>query len=140
MEKNLIDYRYSHKRITQGDGKAMKLSYKIWLDHHGKAFGDGPYELLRRVDKTKSLHQAANQMGMAYSKAWRLIRTLEQRLGFPLLERKVGGPSGGGSRITPRAKELMNLYGRFRKDIKDSMEKIYRKHFGNSKSRHSSFD
>jgi len=139
MEKNLIDYRYSHKRITHGDGKAMKLSYKVWLDHHGKAFGDGPYELLRQVDKMKSLHQAANQMGMAYSKAWHLIRTLEQRLGFPLLERKVGGPSGGGSRITPKAKELMTLYGRFRKDIKDCMEKIYRKHFGNSKSPHSPF-
>jgi len=139
MEKNLIDYRYSHKRITHGDGKAMKLYYKVWLDHHGKAFGDGPYELLRRVDETKSLHQAANQMGMAYSNAWHLIRTLEQRLGFPLLERKVGGPSGGGSRITPKAKELMSLYGRFRKEVNDRMEKIYRKHFGNSKSPHSPF-
>jgi len=135
MEKNLIDYRYSHKRITQGDGKAMKLSYKIWLDHHGKAFGDGPYELLRRVDETKSLHQAANQMGMAYSKAWRLIRILEQRLGFPLLERKVGGPSGGGSRITPKAKELMSLYGRFRKEVNDALEEIYQKHFGSMKGK-----
>lgn len=108
----------------------MKLSYKIWLDHHGKAFGDGPYELLRRVNETKSLHQAANQMGMAYSKAWRLIRTLEHRLGFPLLERKVGGPSGGGSRITPKAKELMSLYGRFRKEVYNALEEIYQKHFG----------
>jgi molybdate transport system regulatory protein len=110
-------------------GRQMKLSYKVWLEHHGKAFGDGPYELLRQVEKTKSLHQAANQMGMAYSKAWHLIRMLEQRLGFPLLERKVGGPSGGGSRITPNAKELMKLYGRFRKDVEEAMEKIYRRHF-----------
>ena len=107
----------------------MKVSYKVWLDHHGKAFGDGPYELLRRVEKTKSLHQAAQQMGMAYSKAWGLIRTLEQRLGFPLLERKAGGDSGGGSRITPKAKELMSEYGRFRKEVGQAMEKIYRRHF-----------
>jgi molybdate transport system regulatory protein len=108
----------------------MKISYKIWLDHHGKAFGDGPYELLRRVDKTKSLHQAANQMGMAYSKAWCLIRTLEQRLGFPLLERKAGGASGGGSRVTPEAKEFMEVYGRFRKEVEKAMERIYTRHFG----------
>ena len=108
----------------------MKLSYKVWLDHHGKAFGDGPYELLRQVRKTKSLHQAANQMGMAYSKAWRLIRILERRLGFPLLERKVGGPSGGGSQITPKAKELMNVYQRFRKEVNDALGEIYQKHFG----------
>jgi molybdate transport system regulatory protein len=129
MEKNLINYRYSHRRIALEHRKAMKISYKIWLDHHGKAFGDGPYELLRRVEKTKSLHQGANQMGMAYSKAWRMIRTLEQRLGFRLLERKAGGASGGGSRITPKAKELMKHYGQFQKDVKDCMERIYRRHF-----------
>ncbi len=116
-----------------------ELSYKIWLDHRGKAFGDGPYELLRRVDKTKSLHQAAHEMGMAYSKAWSLIRTLEQRLGFSLLERKTGGASGGGSRVTPEGKELMRVYGRFRKEVKGCMEAIYRKHFGNSKSPRSLF-
>lgn len=65
----------------------MKVTYKVWLDNNGKAFGDGPYELLKRVEKTGSLHQATNQMGMSYSKAWRLIRALEERLGFTLLER-----------------------------------------------------
>ena len=110
----------------------MKVAYKVWLDKNGKAFGDGPYELLRWVEKTKSLHQAARQMGMAYSKAWRLIQTLEERLGFPILERKAGGKSGGGSQVTPKAKTLMNHYGRFRKDVKDAMERIYRRHFGPS--------
>lgn len=110
----------------------MKLLYKIWLDNHGKAFGDGPYELLKWVEKTKSLHRAAQQMGMAYSKAWRLLGMLEERLGFPLLERKTGGSSGGGSRVTPTAKEFMNRYGRFQKETRDTLEKVYRKHFGSS--------
>jgi molybdate transport system regulatory protein len=107
----------------------MKIGFKVWLDNNGKAFGDGPYELLRRVEKIKSLHQAANQMGMSYSKAWRLIQTLEQRLGFALLERKVGGLSGGGSRVTHQGKELMNHYEGFRKNAEKALEKIYRKHF-----------
>ena len=108
----------------------MKISYKVWLDNNGKAFGDGPYELLKRVKKTKSLHQAAHQMGMSYSKAWRLIRSLEQKLGFTLLERKTGGQSGGGSLITPMAEDLMGHYKQFRKDVKKTLEKIYRRHFG----------
>jgi molybdate transport system regulatory protein len=107
----------------------MKISYKIWLDKDGKAFGDGPYELLRRVEKTRSLHQAAHQMGMAYSKAWRLIRTMEERLGFVLLERKTGGRAGGGSKVTSEGKRLMEHYGRFRKEIEEAMEKIYQRHF-----------
>jgi molybdate transport system regulatory protein len=69
-------------------------------------------------------------MGMSYSKAWRLIRTLEERLGFDLLERKVGGQLGGGSWITPQAKDLMNHYQQFRRDVEKGLNKIYQKHFG----------
>jgi molybdate transport system regulatory protein len=108
----------------------MKVACKIWLDHNGKAFGEGPCELLKRVEKTNSLHEAAHQMDMSYSKAWCLIRTLEERLGFTLLERKVGGVSGGGSQVTPKAKDFMNRYGRFHKDVEEALERIYLKHFG----------
>ncbi len=108
----------------------MKVGYKVWLDNHGKAFGDGPYELLRRVEKLMSLHRAASQMDMSYSKAWRLIQTLEERLGFALLVRKVGGPSGGGSRVTSRGKDLMSHYERFRRDVEKGLARIYDKHFG----------
>jgi molybdate transport system regulatory protein len=107
----------------------VKLLYKIWLDQDGKAFGDGPYELLKRVENTHSLHQAAGQMGMSYSKAWRLIGAMERRLGFSLLERKTGGQSGGGSQITPRAKEFMTRYEQFREEAKRSLEQIFEKHF-----------
>jgi molybdate transport system regulatory protein len=111
----------------------MKIAYKVWLDQKGKAFGDGPYELLKGVEETQSLHRTANQMGMSYSKAWRLIQTMEGRLGFALLERIVGGKSGGGSRITPQAKKLIKHYGRFRKEVKIILNKTYQKHFGSIK-------
>lgn len=107
----------------------MKVAYKVWIDNHGKAFGDGPYELLKRVKKTNSLHQASLQMGMSYSKAWRLIRTLEERLGFPLLSRKAGGHCGGGSLLTSEAKILMEHYEPFRREVKGSIEKTFKRHF-----------
>jgi molybdate transport system regulatory protein len=113
----------------------MKVTYKVWLDNKGKAFGEGPYELLTRVEQAQSLHQAANQMGMAYSKAWTLIRTMEKRLGFTLIERKVGGRSGGGSHLTPKARDLMNHYEGFRKDVDKAIRKIYQRHFGYMKGR-----
>jgi len=107
----------------------MKAAIRLWLDQDGKAFGDGPYELLKRVEATGSLHKAAAQMGMAYSKAWKLLRMIEQRLGFMLLEREVGGRSGGGSRITPRAKELMSSYAVFRKEAQEAVNRIFQKRF-----------
>jgi len=107
----------------------MKIGYKVWLDNNGKAFGDGPYELLKRVEETHSLHRAAKEMGMAYSKAWRLIGAMEKRLGFLLIERKVGGLFGGGSRVTYHGKELMKRYNCFQRDVNASLKKIYRTHF-----------
>ncbi len=107
----------------------MKASLKIWLDQDGKAFGDGPYELLKKVEETGSLHKAAAQMEMAYSKAWKMTRMVEQRLGFTVLEREVGGRLGGGSRITPRAKELMSCYAVFREEVQEAVNRIFQKRF-----------
>lgn len=109
----------------------MKVAFKIWFDNNGKAFGEGPRELLNHVEETNSLHEAASQMGMAYSKAWKLIQTMEKRLGFPLLDKKIGGLSGGGSRVTPEGKEFLRRYERFESDARKVIEKTYRKHFGN---------
>ncbi len=108
----------------------LKVACKIWLDHGGKAFGEGPYELLMRVKKTNSLHEAAHQMGMSYSKAWKLIQMMEKRLGFVLLDKKIGGLSGGGSRVTPEAQEFMKRYEEFEKEAREAVEKVYKKHFG----------
>jgi len=108
----------------------MKVACKIWLDHNGKAFGEGPFELLKRVEKTNSLHEAAHQMDMSYSKAWKLIQSMEKRLGFSLLDKKVGGLSGGGSQVTLKGKELMKRYERFEEDAMRAVEKAYQKHFG----------
>ena len=108
----------------------MKVVCKMWLDNHGKAFGEGPYELLKRVEKTKSLNEAAHQMDMSYSKAWNLIQVLEKRLGFPLLDKQVGGQSGGGSQVTVKGRDLIERYERFEADAIKAVEKVYQKHFG----------
>jgi molybdate transport system regulatory protein len=109
----------------------MKAACKIWLrKKNEKVFGQGPCELLKQVEKTDSLHEAARQIGMSYNKAWRLIRLMEKRLGFPLLEKQVGGQSGGGSQVTPGAKDLIERYERFETDAMKAIEKAYEKHFG----------
>ncbi len=109
----------------------MKPACKIWLyTNQGKAFGQGPYELLRRVETTLSLAQAAKDMRMSYNKAWKLIQLIEAHLGFPLLEKKVGGVAGGGSRVTRRAKDFLDRYERFETDALNAVESAYHRPFG----------
>jgi molybdate transport system regulatory protein len=107
----------------------MKVAYKVWLDNDGKAFGEGPYQLLKRIEQKGSLHQAAIDMKMSYRKAWITLRSIENKLGFHLIYRQVGGASGGGSQITDAGRELMKQYEAFRNDVKEAIETIYRKHF-----------
>lgn len=108
----------------------MRVCYRIWLDKNGKAFGEGPYRLLRGVAETGSLHQAAGRLRMSYRKAWSMLNHIEERLGFPLLERKVGGTAGGGSTITPAGKELMRHYEAFRKEVEQKIQHSFEKHLG----------
>ena len=87
----------------------------IFVDENGdKFFGEGPYQLLLGVERTGSLRCAAMEMGMAYTKAMKLVRHAEAALGFPLTQRTVGGASGGGSCLTPQGKEWMSRYGAYR--------------------------
>jgi molybdate transport system regulatory protein len=108
----------------------MRIAYKVWLDNNGKAFGEGPYRVLKQIEKTGSLHQAAIDLKISYRKAWLIIQIVEKKLGLVFLERKVGGLSGGGSHITPSGKEFLKQYEGFRKEIVEVLENTYQKHFG----------
>jgi len=107
----------------------MEPVCKIWLQGKNKAFGEGPCKLLKNVDELGSLHQAAQDMNMSYSKAWSIIKTAEKELGFSLIERKKGGLGGGGSSLTPKAKTLIALFTKFNQEAQDTLIKLYKKHF-----------
>jgi len=108
----------------------MHLAHKIWLDNGGKAFGEGPYLLLVRVAEMGSLRQAAAELDMSYNKAWHVVREMEGRLGFRLLERRVGGPAGGGSHLTPQARDLVTRWERLVREADADMAELYQRHFG----------
>jgi molybdate transport system regulatory protein len=107
----------------------MKVGYKVWLDNDGKAFGEGPYRLLKLIEKTGSINRAAAEMEMSYRKAWKILKMVEEKLGFELIERKIGGTEGGGSQITKKGGEIMENYGLFREEVKTSMDKLFKKYF-----------
>jgi len=46
----------------------MKLNYKLWLEEEEKIIGNGPCDILRRVERPGSLRKAA-EIKMSYSQA-----------------------------------------------------------------------
>lgn len=109
----------------------MKAVTKItFTDESGeKFFGEGPCRLLRAVEKTGSLRAAAMEMGMAYSKATKLIKQAELNLGFSLTTRYAGGKAGGGSVLTPEGSRWLSQYEAYRDACVRANQALYRQHF-----------
>lgn len=87
------------------------LTVRIFTDR--KCFGPGVAELLRRVREMHSLRAAALSMNMAYSKAWTILRTAQEGLGFKLLHSTTGGKNGGGAVLTAEGEQMLTAYERY---------------------------
>ena len=88
------------------------------LDGEGqRRFGPGVAALLEEVREKRSLRAAAGSMGMAYSKAWRIVRDAEAALGRKLLDSTFGGRNGGGAVLTPEAEALLEAYRALRDEV-----------------------
>ena len=109
----------------------MKAVTRIMLldDNGNKFFGEGPFRLLTLVEQTGSLRAATAAMGMAYTKALKLVRAAEAALGYPLTVRSTGGPDGGGSRLTPEGKEWLRTYAQYRDACIQANERLYLEFF-----------
>ena len=109
----------------------MKPVTRIRLtdDNGQKFFGEGPARLLHGVEETGSLRAAAASMGMAYTKALKILKNAETALGFPLTVRAAGGKNGGGSCLTPQGKELLNRYESYRDACIQANRRLYLEFF-----------
>ena len=88
----------------------LKLTVRLYSDDNQRCFGPGIATLLERVREHRSLRAAALSMEMAYSKAWRIIRTAEDVFGCKLLDSTIGGQHGGGAVLTSEAERLLGVY------------------------------
>ena len=96
---------------TEAMDKKLRPVISIRIFRETKCFGPGVAELLRHVREAHSLRGAAMTMGMAYSKAWTIVKQAERELGFPLLVSVTGGRHGGAAELSPKAERLLAAYG-----------------------------
>ena len=99
----------------------MKIRYKIWLEKDGKViFGKGRDEMFRAILECKSLQAAAKELKMSYRAAWGRLKASEERLGIKLVESDGAKKS---LRLTAEARELLEQYEKFEKDLNDFLQK-----------------
>ena len=111
---------------------AKTLSFKTRLTmradgrndpHHG--FGKGIEMLLLGVDKYGSLNRAAKEMGMAYSKAWNVLRLNESEFGIKFINRN----GAHGSELTPEGRAFLEHYQEMELAAERAAQEVFDKYF-----------
>jgi molybdate transport system regulatory protein len=109
----------------------VRPAHRVWLQDQGlPVFGTGICELLKRVEATGSLRCAASDMGMAYSKAWQIVRRAEEHLGLKLMTRHTGGRGGGYSIVSEQGIWLVDTFSAFSREADTAVAQLFARHFG----------
>lgn len=87
----------------------------------GSLFGRGIASLCLGVRETGSLNAAAKGMGMAYSKAWRIIKDTEATLDLQLLNRD----GAHGSDLTEAGNKLLDTYLAIEEKLQKEAEELF---------------
>lgn len=94
-----------------GDTKGIALDGAIWMTAGGRNLGGkGRIDLLAEVERRGSITGAAKAVRLSYKAAWDAIDTMNTLAGEPLVSTSAGGRGGGGARLTPRGRQLVDHF------------------------------
>jgi molybdate transport system regulatory protein len=91
------------------------VHFRLWLDcPQGIVFGMGRALLLKKIDESGSLNQAAKELGMSYRAAWGKLKNTESVLGFPLCNKCRGRK---GYTLTEKGRKVLNDFAQWQTDV-----------------------
>ena len=99
------------------------LAIRIFADE--KCFGPGIAVLLQKVQELHSLRAAAMSIGMAYSKAWKIINAIEKEFDVRLIDRE----GAHGSHLTEEARTLIQRYHEALDAADAAAQTVFRKYY-----------
>ncbi|OIB55965.1 molybdenum-dependent transcriptional regulator [Natrialba sp. SSL1] len=73
-------------------------------------------EMLAAIDDHGSMHAAADALGRSYARLQRRVVALEDAVGA-VTERRRGGADGGGTELTPVARDLLRQFERHQTEL-----------------------
>ncbi|HEY7683040.1 MAG TPA: LysR family transcriptional regulator [Gemmatimonadales bacterium] len=101
---------------------------KVWLAWKG-GFLMGPnyFRFLESVDETGTIREAGRAVGWSYRTCLNRIRKMESVLGGRVLITSRGGVSHGSATLTPEARYLVQLFGKWRTDMHRLSDTAFRR-------------
>lgn len=85
--------------------------------------------LLYLIADTENMRQSCTYSCIPHSQAWEMINTLEENVGYQVVERHRGGKTGGSTRLTERGQALLLAYQSFEEKLQTFAQEEFRTQF-----------
>jgi len=108
---------------------AVKTITRVKICKNKPFFSIGPMELFEKIETYSSIKKATAAMGMSYTKALRIIRTVEEELGFPVVVSQKGGNKRGATNLTEKGKLVLETFKEIYTAVSEYAEKLVDKKF-----------
>ena len=109
----------------------LEVRSKLWIEVKGKSvLSDYRAAILEGIERTGSLAKAAEELNVPYRTAWQRLKESEEVLGLRLVETQSGGADGGGSNLTPAARDLLHRYRELSRGLDTLVDSRFREAFG----------
>ncbi|MGZ5526546.1 MAG: winged helix-turn-helix domain-containing protein, partial [Methylomonas sp.] len=82
--------------------------------------------LLRAIDQSGSINQAAKQVGLSYKGAWQIIERANNGSPKTLVSTATGGSKGGGTSLTEAGHSLLELFTNLEQQHRQFLEQLNR--------------
>jgi 8-oxo-dGTP diphosphatase len=114
--------------VMPSDTAMYDLKLKMWLVRDDEfILSDGRAHLLRRIKQTKSISEAAKEMGMSYRHAWGILHRIAENAGGEIVTSSRGGKKGGETTLTPLGEEILSEYDNRVSSLQSQFENHWRR-------------
>ncbi len=121
------DYRREQREQTPPVSPELMASLTIQVREAG--IDERGIRLLECIELEQSLQRGAARAELSYSNAWLTLNRMEEALGCRLVERKLGGATGGGSSLTTDGRAWIERYRRLERRLNEDLLQIQREEF-----------
>lgn len=91
-----------------GRGEGWGVRLRVWIERGGQSvIGPEQLQILKAIDRSRSISAAARATGIPYRRAWELVQGMNEAAGEPLVTTATGGVQGGGAQLTPLGRWAM---------------------------------
>ncbi|MDD5412678.1 MAG: TOBE domain-containing protein [Methylobacter sp.] len=99
-----------------------------WVDGELRLVGldSRMISLIRAIDQSGSINQAAKQVGLSYKGAWQIIERANNGAPKTLVSTATGGSKGGGTCLTEAGHSLLALFTRLEQQHQQFLEQLNR--------------